>query len=138
MNAPTPRPPSLFDQIGGEEPLRRLVNAFYDISETHPDGAALHRLHLTGFGIEHLRQAQFEFLCGFLGGPRYYLERMGHANLRQMHAHLAIGEEEATSWLRCMVHAIERVDLPRDVGARLMQHFMRATEALKNRPSPGG
>jgi hemoglobin len=32
-----------------------------------------------------------------------------------------------------MVHAIERVDLPRDVGALLMQHFMRAAEALKNR-----
>lgn len=133
MNAPSMKPPSMFQQIGGEEPLRRLVNAFYDIVETHPDGEPVHKLHQEGFGVAHLREAQFEFLCGFLGGPRYYAERMGHSNLRQMHAHVAIGQAEVVSWLRCMVHAIEATDIPTDVGVRLMQHFTRAAEALKNR-----
>ena len=67
MNAPAIKPASMFQQIGGEEPLRRLVNAFYDIVETHPDGEPVHKLHLEGFGVAHLREAQFEFLCGFLG-----------------------------------------------------------------------
>ena len=58
---------------------------------------------------------------------------MGHSNLRQMHAHVAIGQAEVVSWLRCMVHAIEATGLPTDVGVRLMQHFTRAAEALKNR-----
>lgn len=134
MNTPAPRAASMFEQIGGEEPLRRLVNAFYDIVETHPDGAPVHRLHREGFGVAHLREAQFEFLCGFLGGPRYYAERMGHSNLRQMHAHVAIGQDEVLSWLRCMVRAIETSGIPMDVAPGLMQHFIRAAEALKNRP----
>ncbi|WP_306477307.1 group II truncated hemoglobin [Methyloversatilis sp.] len=134
MNSGATRPPSMFQQIGGEAPLRRLVNAFYDIVETHPDGAPVHALHQHGFGVAHLREAQFEFLCGFLGGPRYYAERMGHSNLRQMHAHVAIGQEEVVSWLRCMVHAIEETGIPMDVAPKLMQHLSRAAEALKNRP----
>jgi hemoglobin len=123
----------MYEQMGGEEPLRRLVDHFYDIVETHPDGEPVHRLHLQGFGVAHLRQAQFEFLSGFLGGPRYYVERMGHSNVRQMHAHLAIGPAEVRSWLRCMARAVEKAGIPADAGARLMQHFTRVAEALRNR-----
>ena len=66
MNSGATRPPSMFQQIGGEEPLRRLVNAFYDIVETHPDGEPVHKLHQEGFGVAHLREAQFEFLAAYL------------------------------------------------------------------------
>lgn len=133
MHSALKRAPILYEQIGGEEALRRMVDHFYDIVESHPDGEPVHRLHLQGFGVAHLRQAQFEFLSGFLGGPRYYVERMGHSDVRQMHAHLAIGPAEVRSWLRCMAHAIERTGLPADAGARLMAHFTRVTEALRNR-----
>jgi hemoglobin len=133
MNSALARAPVMYEQIGGEEPLRRLVDHFYDIVETHPDGEPVHRLHLQGFGVAHLRQAQFDFLSGFLGGPRYYVERMGHSNVRQMHAHLAIGPAEVRSWLRCMAHAVEKAGIPADVGSRLMQHFTRVAEALRNR-----
>jgi len=133
MNSALARAPVMYEQIGGEEPLRRLVDHFYDIVETHPDGEPVHRLHLQGFGVAHLRQAQFDFLSGFLGGPRYYVERMGHSNVRQMHAHLAIGRAEVRSWLRCMAHAVEKAGIPADVGSRLMQHFTRVAEALRNR-----
>jgi hemoglobin len=123
----------MFLQIGGEEALRRLVDAFYDIVETHPDGVPVHALHMQGSDIAHLRQAQFEFLCGFLGGPRRYAERTGHANLRRVHAQVAISDAEVLSWLRCMVHAIEAADIPMEVAPQLMEQFMRAAEALKNR-----
>jgi hemoglobin len=118
---------------GGEDALRQLVDASYDIVETHHDGAPAHALHMQYFGAAHLRQAQFEFLCGFLGGPRHYAECMGHANLRRMHAHVAISDAEVLSWLRCIVHAIEATDIPMKVGPQLMQLFMRAAQALKNR-----
>lgn len=123
----------LYEQIGGEEPLRRMVEHFYDIVESHPDGEPVHRLHLQGFGVAHLRQAQFEFLSVFLGGPRYYVERMGHANVREMHAHLAIGPAEVRSWLRCMAQAIEKAGIPAEPGARMLAHFTRVAEALRNR-----
>ena len=133
MTSALTRAPVMYEQIGGEEPLRRMVDHFYDIVESHPDGEPVHRLHMHGFGIAHLRQAQFEFLSGFLGGPRYYVERMGHSNVRQMHAHLAIGSAEVRSWLRCMAHAIEKAGIAADAGSRMMEHFTRVAEALRNR-----
>jgi hemoglobin len=133
MNSAATRPASMFQQIGGEEPLRKLVNTFYDIVETDPDGAPVHRLHLLGFGISHLRQAQFEFLCGFFGGPQYYVERMGHSNLRRMHEHVAIGSVEVKSWLTCMERAIDATPLDPTLKPRLMHFFTRAAEALRNR-----
>jgi hemoglobin len=133
MTSALTRAPVMYEQIGGEEPLRRMVDHFYDIVESHPDGEPVHRLHMQGFGIAHLRQAQFEFLSGFLGGPRYYVERMGHSNVRQMHAHLAIGSAEVRSWLRCMAHAIEKAGIAADAGSRMMEHFTRVAEALRNR-----
>ena len=68
------------EEIGGEERLHDLVTAFYDRMETDPAAHSLHRLHFRGHGLNHIRQAQFEFMCGFLGGRAYYRERNGHMN----------------------------------------------------------
>lgn len=120
--------------LGGETALARLVEQFYDIIETDPEGAIIHALHLKGFGLAHVRQAQFEFLSGFFGGPQYYLERMGHANLRTLHAHIKIGQAEIEAWLTCMRKAIAILDYDADVAATLMQHFTRSAQALRNTP----
>jgi len=69
------KPDTAFQRIGGEPGVKRLVKTFYDIVEADPRGEAVHRLHLGRMGMEHVREAQFAFLCGFLGGPRYYVER---------------------------------------------------------------
>jgi hemoglobin len=124
---------TVYQMIGGEEALSRLVERFYDIIETDPDGAIVHALHLQGFGIGHVRIAQFQFLSGFFGGPQYYVETMGHANLRAMHEHIQIGPAEADAWLRCMEKAIDDVGFSADVKARLMTVFTRSATALKNK-----
>ena len=129
----THRPAQTVHQmIGGEAALARLVERFYDIIETDPEGASIHALHLKGFGLAHVRQAQFEFLSGFFGGPQYYLERMGHANLRTLHAHIEIGPAEVEAWLTCMRKAIATLGYEADVAATLMQHFTRSAQALRN------
>jgi hemoglobin len=118
--------------IGGEAELSRLVETFYDIIETDPEGASIHALHLKGFGLAHVRQAQFEFLSGFFGGPQYYLERMGHANLRTMHAHIEIGPAEVEAWLICMKKAMVALDYEDGLMVTLMQHFTRTAHTLRN------
>ena len=123
---------SVHQMLGGEAALARLVETFYDIIETDSDGADVHALHLKGFGLAHVRQAQFEFLSGFFGGPQYYLERMGHANLRSMHAHIEIGPAQVEAWLTCMKKAIAALGYDADVEAVLMQHFSRTAHALRN------
>lgn len=123
---------SAHQMLGGEAALAHLVETFYDIIETDPDGADVHALHVKGFGLAHVRQAQFEFLSGFFGGPQYYLERMGHANLRSMHAHIEIGSAQVEAWLACMKKAIAALGYDAEVEAVLMQHFSRAAHALRN------
>ena len=97
---------SILDQLGGELALRKLVEHFYDLIETDPRGENLMRLHFRGHGLAHVREEQFAFLSGFLGGRRYYEEKHGNMEVRLMHAHVPIALEDAESWLTLMDQAI--------------------------------
>lgn len=138
--ASKPEPPaaaataqSLYALVGGDEGLRNLVEAFYDIVETQPEGGELPLLHARGHGVAHSRIEQFNFLSGFLGGPGLYAKKYGHSNVREMHEHVEITAEAKDAWLKCMSMAIDRVGLPGDVKARLMTPFTRVATALVNR-----
>lgn len=124
---------SLYDDVGGEDGLRRLVETFYDIIEYEPAGERLHLLHLRGHGVAHSRIEQFNFLAQFLGGPRLYSEKHGHVNVRQMHEHVEIDAQSRDDWLACMSEAIDRVGLSARVKSDLMMHFTRVAKILVNR-----
>jgi hemoglobin len=123
---------SLYERMGGGSRLQVLVDAFYDIVETEPDGQILHLLHLRGHGVLHSRIEQFNFLSGFLGGPKLYVEKYGHSNVREMHRHIEIGTAEKDAWLLCMSNAIDRVGIAPDIAAALMKHFRVVANALEN------
>lgn len=123
---------SLYDAVGGEVGLRALVEAFYDIVEFEEPGRSLHILHLRGHGVAHSRIEQFNFLSGFLGGPRLYVERYGHSDVRKMHEHVVITTKERDAWLECMSMAIDRVGLSSNVKDKLMRHFTRVATMLVN------
>ena len=126
-------PKSLYQKIGKER-LAELVKTFYDIVETDPDeGAVIHALHLKGHGINHLRNAQLEFLSGFFGGPKYYIERTGRSDIRKIHEHVEIGYSERDAWLTCMRKAIDTVGFEPDLKSVLMRIFERAAEMSRNR-----
>lgn len=124
---------SPYQMIGGEAGVERLVKMFYDIVESDPAGASLMAMHNQGHGLAHAREAQFEFLSGFLGGPQLYLERHRHSNVRRMHAHLAIGTVERDSWLICMEMALTAINAAPETHNLLMNHFSRVAEALRTR-----
>ncbi|MEO9684421.1 MAG: group II truncated hemoglobin [Tateyamaria sp.] len=96
----------MLDDIGGEQKLRDLVETFYDLIETLPEGSNLRRLHARGHGIAHGRVEQFNFLSGFMGGRSYYKEKHGHMDVKLMHAHVPIRPEDAKNWLFCMRQAL--------------------------------
>ncbi len=118
--------------IGGETVLRELVETFYDRMETDPEAYPLHRLHFRGHGLDHTRQMQFEFLCGFLGGRAYYRERFGHMNLREIHAHVPIREADAELWLRTFDAALSECGLTGDVVDRFRATLGRSARMLVN------
>lgn len=124
---------SPYEMIGGEAGVERLVKVFYDLVESDPAGVPLVALHNRGHGLAHAREAQFEFLSGFLGGPQLYMERHRHTNVKHMHAHLAVGTLERDSWLICMDKALTAVGTDAETHELLMKHFTRVAEALRNR-----
>jgi hemoglobin len=124
----------VIDQIGGEEGVHALVTRFYDLIETLPQGAAILAMHQTGHGMSHVRPAQFEFLCGFFGGRRYYMERNGHMNLREIHAHIEIRTQDAEDWLALMDQAMEDTAVAEPMRGQIMATFRRAAHMLVNVP----
>ncbi|WP_290983103.1 group II truncated hemoglobin [Hyphomicrobium sp.] len=126
-------PQSLYDRIGGEKGVRALVEAFYDIVEHDRPGEILHLLHLRGHGLEHARLEQFRFLSGFLGGPRLYVERYGHSDVRKMHEHVEITPHARDTWLECMTIAIDRVGFAPEVKSELIRYFTRVATVLVNK-----
>lgn len=122
----------MIDRIGGEPQVQLLVNHFYDLIETLPQGAAIMAMHQRGHGLSHVRPAQFEFLCGFFGGRRYYAERHGHMNLREIHAHVEIRRQDAEDWLAVMDRAMGDIGVPQAERAEIMATFRRAALMLVN------
>ncbi|MGR3624073.1 group II truncated hemoglobin [Pseudophaeobacter sp.] len=123
---------SPLDQIGGEAALRQVVERFYDLMETDPAAQSLHRLHFRGHGVDHTRQAQFEFLCGFLGGRAYYKERFGHMNLRDIHAHIPIRSADAELWLTLFDTALADCSLSGPTVDKWRAALRRAALSLVN------
>ena len=124
----------MIDRIGGEPTLRALVERFYDLVETLPQGAQILHLHFRGHGLAHVRAEQFDFLSGFFGGRRYYAERNGHMNLREIHAHVPIRPEDAENWLLCMGLALDDVGVAEPMCGQILAALSRAARMLVNRP----
>lgn len=124
---------SLYNLIGGENGTSNLVKVFYDIVETSPEGQTLLLLHLRGNGVAHSRIEQFNFLSGFFSGPRLYMEKHGHANLRTMHEHVEINKEAKDAWLKCMSMAIDAIGYEENLKNTLILSFTSIAERLVNR-----
>jgi len=125
---------TMIDQIGGEAKVLELVEHFYDLIESLPQGEAIMTMHLKGHGLSHVRPAQFEFLCGFFGGRRYYEERHGHMNLREIHAHVEIRAGDAEDWLAVMGMALDDVGVRDPMRTQITTTFRRAALMLVNTP----
>jgi hemoglobin len=121
--------------LGGAEPVRRLVDAFYDAMEAdEPVLAALHRLDADGHIPRGFRDRFALFLIGWLGGPQEYIEQHGHPRLRMRHAHVPVDATMRAAWLRCMTTAMDRSQVSGRARSYLDQRFAEVAEFLRNVP----
>ncbi|HET9821544.1 MAG TPA: group II truncated hemoglobin, partial [Burkholderiaceae bacterium] len=96
---------SAYEQLGGRDGVRALVDRFYDLMDLEPAYAALRALHPTP--LDGSRDKLFWFLSGWLGGPDEFVQRFGHPRLRARHLPYAIGIAERDQWLACMAQAMD-------------------------------
>lgn len=123
-----------FERIGGEAPVRKLVESFYDAMDEHePELAALHQLE-EGRVSRATRDRFALFLIGWLGGPQHYMERFGHPRLRMRHGHVPIDSRMRDAWLRSMQRALDAQELDADLKGFLERKFRELAEFLRNRP----
>ncbi len=120
-----------FEWIGGEDRVHALVERFYDLMDLEPAYTELRAAH--GPGLAHARERLFWFLCGWLGGPQHYTERVGHPMLRARHMPFSIGIKERDQWLACMDQAMGETGVPEDLRTRLKASFFQTADWMRNK-----
>ena len=130
MQIQEPNARSAFDLVGGEAVIRSMVERFYDLMDLEPAYADLRAAH--GDTLDKARDHLFWFLCGWMGGPDYFVERFGHPRLRARHMPFKIGILERDQWLACMDQAMGEVAVDADVRARLRTSFMQTADWMRN------
>ena len=123
--------PTPFEGLGGEAPVRALVDHFYDLMDLEPDYAELRATH--GSTLDDARDKLFWFLCGWLGGPDHYQERFGHPRLRARHLPFAIGVKERDQWVACMDQAMGECATPEALRQRLRESFFKTADWMRNK-----
>lgn len=122
---------SLYQEIGGAEVIRALVNRFYDLMEASAEAAGIRQLHPAD--LQGSRDKLFMFLVGWMGGPPIYVEKYGHPRLRARHLPFPIGATERDQWLNCMKQAMVDLQLDERLRSQLAHLFAQTANHMRNR-----
>lgn len=98
----------MFEKIGGEAGVERLVGKFYQRVLADPELGPFFK----DAPIDHLQKMQKEFFSEALGGPLFYTGR----SMRQVHAGRGIKREHLQSFVQHLLDTLEaeRADLNLD------------------------
>lgn len=124
---------TLYDAIGGEQTMRRLVSEFYDRVASQP---ILRPLFPDSF--DDVRQRQYWFLSQLFGGPKLYLDQRGQPMLRMRHLPFPITNLHAKAWLKCMNEAMVAAGIPTPAAEAMMQRLTMTAFHMVNQTEDVG
>lgn len=124
-------PDTLYEALGGDAVVRRLVDRFYDHMDVLPDVATLRAMHPADLGES--RDKLYWFLSGWLGGPSLYIERKGHPRLRARHLPFVVDQAARDGWMRCMDLALAEVVEDEGLRAGLSDALGKVATHMMNR-----
>ena len=121
---------SLYDEIGGQETIDKLVNAFY------PRVYADEELRPLFEGdMEEIKRKQRMFLPQFLGGPALYSQEFGPPAMRARHLPFKVTPKRAQCWLRCMKEAFHEIGLDENpAGLAFYDRLTQVAGIMVNSP----
>lgn len=117
-----------YELLGHDEPLRRLVDAFYDRMDALPASHPLRAMHAADLGP--MREKLFDFLSSWLGGPDRYFQRADAKCMGSAHAPFNITAASAETWLECMRHAMDDIVAPEAFRDWVTPAFTRMAKAM--------
>ncbi len=101
---------NIYDLLGGQATIAKIVHAFYPRVQQDALLAPLFPDDLTD-----VMEKQCLFLTQFFGGPSLYSDIHGHPMMRARHGRFRITPDHATAWLLCMQAALQEVIVDEDV-----------------------
>lgn len=120
----------MYEAIGGEAALTRIVHRFYQGVAEDPVLRAIYPQQDLSSAEERLRL----FLIQYWGGPGTYSERRGHPRLRMRHMRFRVTPTAREHWLASMRRALDEERLPGRVDQTLWEYFLTAADAMVNSP----
>ena len=120
---------NFYDEVGGEKFFTELVSLFYAQVATDP---ILRPMYPDEDLQAAARRLQL-FLEQYWGGPTTYGEERGHPRLRMRHAQFPINEAAQDAWMRCMMAAVENIEIKEPERSELVQYLEMAANSLVNK-----
>ena len=118
---------TLYETIGGEITINKLVEAFYprvyldaDLSPLFPEG------------VESIMRKQVLFLTQFTGGPTLYSDQYGPPQMRRRHLGFEVTPRRAIAWLRCMHEAMDEIGLSGEARQWFYERLTQVANLMVN------
>ena len=131
-----PAVPTLFEWAGGLDPLRRMIDRFYDRVEADDELAGF----FPGGVTVHHREHVADWWAEVLGGPETYTERHGgYESMLRHHRGLAITSAQRHRFATTMSLAADEADLPADpeFRAAIIGYLEWGTRLAMENSQPG-
>lgn len=122
-------PGTIFEAIGGFEPIDRIIDELYKRIGKHPQLIPIFPEDLT----ESARKQRL-FLIQFFGGPQLYLEDRGHPMLRKRHLPFEITQDRKDAWLECMSAALQEANIKEPYRTAIFERLTLTAEHMVNTP----
>ena len=123
---------TIFELIGGQATIDRLVDAFYRNMDTLPEAASLRAMHAAD--LRPITMVLKHYLGEWLGGPPEYSARRGHPMLRARHLPFKIGTPERDQWMTCMRLALEEMVSDVEIRGEIADALGHLADHMRNQP----
>lgn len=120
---------SIYDNLGGEQALRALVESFYPKVQKDPLLSPLFPAD-----INPVKEKQYMFLSQFFGGPTLYSDQFGHPMMRARHLPFPITEQHGAAWLKCMGEALSDIGVEESLKDFVLQRLSGPAHHFVNTP----
>ena len=127
-------PASLYQRIGGEAGVERLVERIYHWMQQLPEASdvlAMHHPDLT-----EVKARLRAFLSGWLGGPDLFRPVYGEPRMRRRHFAFEIDAAARDAWMACLCRAVDETVAEPALAGELKSVFQAMADHLRNVRSP--
>jgi hemoglobin len=118
---------NVYDAIGGDETIHKLVDEFYTRVE-----ADAHLRAIFPDDLEPGKRYQYLFLKQYWGGDTTYSQERGHPRLRMRHNPYPITQELRDLWVKYMLEAMDAIGIQEPARTIMQEYFERGASAMVN------